>query len=263
MANLSSFAKKYGPWAAVAGASEGLGAAFAEALASRKINLILLARREAMLAGLAESLQKKHGVEIRTAICDLADPGFPEVLKKASAGIEVGLGIYNAAYSFIGPLLDKPLESALRVVDVNIRGPLYFLHTLGPAMKERGRGGLVLMSSIAGFQGSPRLATYAASKAFNIVLGESLWSELKSHGVDVLVTCAGAIRTPNYNATQTGEAPGTLEPSAVAEKTLRSLGKGPIAVPGFVNQLARFFLGRLLSRRGAVGVMDRSTKGLQ
>lgn len=263
MNSRSFFAQKYGPWAVVAGASEGLGAAFAEALASRKINLILLARREAVLAKLAEGLRARHGIEVRTAVCDLADPGFVEALSQATAGVEIGLGVYNAAYSFVGALLDKPLSSALRVVDVNIRGPLFFLHALGPAMKKRGRGGLILMSSIAGFQGSPRLATYAASKAFNVVLGESLWAELKSHGVDVLVTCAGAIRTPNYEATQTGEAPGTLEPEAVAEAALRALGKGPITVPGFVNRLARFFLGRLLSRRAAVGIMDRATRDLQ
>jgi len=119
------------------------------------------------------------------------------------------------------------------------------------------------MSSMAGFQGSPRLAAYAASKAFNIVLGESLWAELRPKGVDVIVSCAGAIRTPNYLATTRKEAPGTLDADAVVAVTLDALGSGPVVVPGGVNKVARFFLGRLLSREGAVGVMAKSTKGLQ
>ncbi len=128
-------------------------------------------------------------------------------------------------------------------------------------MRARKRGGLVLMSSVAGFQGAPGLAPYAASKAFNIVLGESLWGELRADGVDVVTSCAGAIRTPNF-ATAAGagaaEPPGILDARAVAEITLDALGHGPVVVPGGVNKLALFLLRRLLSRRGAVGMMERS-----
>ena len=118
------------------------------------------------------------------------------------------------------------------------------------------------MSSLAGYQGAPRIATYAASKAFNIVLGEGLWHELRTHGVDVVVSSAGAIRTPGYTKAAKGDAPGTLDAAVVAEKTLDALGRGPLVVPGATNQLARFVLGRVLSRRGAVAVMARSTKDL-
>jgi short-subunit dehydrogenase len=257
------FRSKYGPWSVVAGASEGLGAAFADALAARGTSLVLVARRKGMLDDLAAAIRAKHHVEVRTAACDLADPAFTGAIAAACDGAEIGVGVYNAAYSFIAPLLDRPLDDALRVVDVNVRGPLRFVHALAPAMRARGRGALVLMSSLAGFQGSPRLATYAASKAFNIVLGESLWAELRPHGVDVVVSCAGAIRTPNYLATTKKEAPGTLDAADVVEATLASLGKGPIVVPGATNKLARFFLGRLLTRRGAIGVMARSTTDLE
>jgi short-subunit dehydrogenase len=257
------FSSHYGPWCVVAGASEGLGAAFAEALASRGLHLVLLARRAPLLSALASALTAKHGVQVRTVPCDLADESFVRALLGSTRDVEIGLGVYNAAYSFVGELLTHPLEDALRVVDVNVRGPLRFLHALAPSMIARRRGGLILMSSIAGFQGAPRLSAYAASKAFNIVLGESLWAELRPHGVDVLVSCAGAIRTPNYAAAMRKEAPGTLDPSDVAERTLRALGDGPMVVPGGINKLARFFLGRALSRRGAVSVMAKSTESLE
>jgi short-subunit dehydrogenase len=94
------------------------------------------------------------------------------------------------------------------------------------------------------------------------VLGESLWAELKPKGVDVLVSCAGAIRTPNYQSALRKEAPGTLSPTEVAERTLNALGKGPLFVPGAVNKLARFFLGRMLTRSAAVEVMQKSTASL-
>jgi hypothetical protein len=129
-------------------------------------------------------------------------------------------------------------------------------------MATRGRGAIVLMSSMAGFQGSPRIATYAASKAFNTILGEGLWRELRPRGVDVLVSCAGAIRTPGYLKTVAKDAPGTLDPAVVAMRTLDALGHGPTVVPGAANQVARFVLGRILSRRAAVALMASSTRDL-
>jgi short-subunit dehydrogenase len=256
---VTSFSDRYGPVAVVAGASEGLGAAFAEALAARGLHLVLLARRGALLAELASRIAERHRVTVKTVTADLADGTFVEALRGATQGLEVGLAVYNAAYSFHAPLLDRPLADALRVVDVNVVGPLRFVHATVPAMRARGRGGVVLMASIAGFQGAPGLAAYAASKAFGIVLGESLWAELRPHGVDVVTACAGAIRTPNYGAMSAKEPPGTLDAAVVAKKALDALGRGPVVVPGAVNGLALFILRRVLTRAGAVGLMQRST----
>jgi short-subunit dehydrogenase len=258
-----SFLSRYGPWAVVAGASEGLGAAFAEALAARGLNLVLLARRVELLAEVKERLGAKNGVEIRTEACDLGRPGLGGVLEDITRDLDVGIAIYNAAYAPLGNVLERSADDLLRVIDVNVRGPLLFARTLAPAMVSRGRGGIVLMSSMAGFQGTPRIATYAATKAFNTILGEGLWRELGPHGVDVLVSCAGAIRTPGYRKTATEDAPGTLDASVVARRTLDALGHGPTVVPGATNRLARFMLGRVLSRRTAISIMAGSTKDLQ
>jgi len=257
-----SFAARYGPWAIVAGASEGLGAAFAEQLAARGVNLLLLARRVELLAEVKQRLSADTSVEIRTEACDLARHDLAEVIEGLTRDLEIGLAVYNAAYSPIGAALDRPLAELLRVVDVNVRGPLVLARTLAPAMVSRGRGGIVLMSSMAGFQGAPRIATYAASKAFNIVLGEGLWSELAPHGVDVVVSCAGAVRTPGYQRTSKRDAPGTLDANVVAQQTLDALGRGALIVPGATNQLARFMLGHLLPRRAAISIMASSTKDL-
>jgi short-subunit dehydrogenase len=176
--------------------------------------------------------------------------------------VEVGVGVYNAAYSFVAPLLSRPPQDALRVVDVNVRGPLLFVHQLAPPMVARGRGAIVLMSSLAGNQGSPGLSAYAASKAFTTTLAESLWGELKPSGVDVLACVAGAIRTPGYASALARDAPGTLDAAQVAQAALDALGTGPVVVPGATNRLATFAMRRLLPRRAAIGIMGRSLRGL-
>lgn len=258
----SNFASKYGPWAIVAGASEGLGAAFAAALAARGLNLLLLARRAEHLARVADDVRKNTRVEVQTHAIDLARPDIAAALDALTANLDIGLAVYNAAHAPIGEFANRPLDDLTRVVDVNIRAPLILAHTLAPKLIARRRGGIVLMSSLAGYQGAPRIATYAASKAFNIVLGEGLWSELKAHNVDVVVSAAGAIRTPGYAKAATKDAPGTLDASEVASQTLDALGRGPVVVPGTVNKIARFALGRLLPRRTAIDIFARSTKDL-
>jgi hypothetical protein len=171
--------------------------------------------------------------------------------------------VYNAAYSTIGPFLDRPVEDHLRAIDVNCRGPLVLAHLFGRAMAERRRGGIVLMTSTAGSQGGPWLASYAASKAFNLILAESLWDELAASGVDVLACRAGATRTPGYEASKPrpSRVP-LLEPSYVVERTLAALGHGPSIVPGAFYRFSAFVMGRLLPRRMAIQIMGRATRKL-
>ena len=257
-----SFKQKYGPWALIAGASEGLGAAYAEALAKRGLNLILLARRALLLEKLAASLESQYRIQVEFYSVDLADLAKT---KNLIQGIEqdVGLFIFNAAYAPIGYFVDVEEVELLKIIDVNVKAPLVLSKILVPEMIKRKRGGIILMSSLAGTQGSPKIATYAASKAFNTILAEGLWGELKESGIDVLTSCAGAIRTPGYQkAKDLKEAPGTLDPNQVAERTLKALGKGPVVVPGRINQFARFLMGRLLPRRTAISLMKQNTKDL-
>jgi short-subunit dehydrogenase len=256
------FTTRYGAWAAVAGASEGLGEAFADALAARGVNLLLLARRAEALGEVARRIRSEWGVEVRPLTIDVASPNLPIALAEASTGLEIGLVVYNAAFAPIGPFFDLPEEDLFQAIDVNVRGPIVFLRSLVPPMLERGRGAVVLMSSLSGLQGSPKIATYAATKAFNTILAEGLWGELRSNGIDVVASCAGAIRTPGYSQSSAKEAPGMLDPIEVAEQTLRALGRGPRIVPGWVNKIASTLLQRILSRGAAVRLMSANTKDL-
>lgn len=260
---IDNFAKRYGPWAVIAGASVGLGEAFARELGRRKVNLLLIARRQHALAGLAAELRAAHAVEIRTLALDLARADLLDALVPATTDLDVGLVVYNAASSTIGPFLDRPLDEHLRVIDVNCRGPLLLAHHFGRAMAARGRGGLVLMSSTAGGQGGPWLSSYAASKAFNTVLGEALWDELSPSGVDVVVCRAGATRTPGYEASKPrpSRVP-LLEPGFVAASTLAALGRGPSVVPGLFYRFSDFLMARLFPRRMAIRIMGRATRKL-
>ncbi|HPU03676.1 MAG TPA: SDR family NAD(P)-dependent oxidoreductase, partial [Rhodoglobus sp.] len=175
----------------------------------------------------------------------------------------IGLLVYDAAHAPIGRFEDVPEDQLAQAVSVNVRTPLLLAKLLSGPMIERGRGGIVLMSSLAGGQGSPNIAAYAATKAFNAILAEGLWKELKPRGIDVLACLAGAILTPGYREAEGGRpAPGTLEAAEVAEQTLRALGKGPMVVPGVVNKVGRFVLTRLLSRRAAIDIMAKNTGGL-
>jgi short-subunit dehydrogenase len=259
---LSRFQEKYGPWAVIAGASAGLGEAFARGLAARGLHLVLLARRQAALEVLAAQLRTQYGVEVRLEAMDVGGPDLGPRVARLAAGIEVGLLVYNAAHSVIGPFLENPLEQQLRVIDVNCRGPLTLAHELGGAMARRGRGGIVLMTSLAGSQGGPLLASYAASKAFNLVLAEGLWAELGPRGVDVIACRAGATRTPGYASSNPKKSIRLMDVGPVVEETLAALGRKPSLVPGALNRLAAFVLVRLFPRRTAIWLMGRATRQL-
>jgi short-subunit dehydrogenase len=261
-----SFAERYGPWAVVAGASEGLGAAFAEELAARGLNLVLIARRAEALDRLATELHAACGVDIRTASIDLGSDDVAAAIGTATDGLEVGLLVYNAAYSEIGPFLEQDVAGKLRTLDVNCRAPLILADALARPMAARGRGGILLMASLAGLQGSPLVAVYAATKAFNVVLGEGLWQELRAHGVDVVPFVAGATSTPNFLRTNPRLAglfaPPVMPARAVAREGLDALGRGPRAVAGRRNRFALLLMERLLPRRARIEIMGRATRAL-
>jgi short-subunit dehydrogenase len=258
---LKPLRERYGPWALVAGASAGLGEAFARKLAEAGLNLILMARRQEALERLAIELHAR-GVEVRVAAGDLGRSDLKDAVEELTADLEVGLLVYNAAHSVLGTFVERPLEEQLKVIEVNCRGPLTLCHVLGGPMARRGRGGIVLMTSIAGSQGGPLLASYAASKAFNLVLAEGLWAELGDRGVDVVACRAGATRTPGYAASNPKASVPLMEAEQVVAKALGALGRGPSVVPGALNKVASFAFGRLLPRRASIRIMGRATHRL-
>ncbi len=259
----TGFVDRYGPWALVAGASEGLGAAYARALAARGLDLVLVARRREALEECGAALERDHGVRVRCLDGDLGDRRFLEELLETCASLDVGLLVYNAAHAPVGPFTSARLDDLLRVAAVNVRGPVSLVHGLLPGLVARGRGGVILMTSLAGNQGSPYISTYAASKAFIRVFAEGLWYELKDEGVDILACQAGAVRTPGYSGASEGkDAPGTLDPEQVVAQALAALGRKPVVVPGRLNKVAAALMIRLLPRRRAIAIMAGNTEVL-
>jgi short-subunit dehydrogenase len=240
-----TFAEKYGPWAVVLGASEGLGEAFARGIASRGVKVVVAARRAEPLQRVADDL----GVEARSIALDLAAADFLDGLRSGTDDLEVGLVIYNAAAAYVGEFEDQTLDSMRAIVDVNCWGPLAVCEHFGAPMVRAGRGGIVLMSSGAGLAGSPYNAAYSASKAFDLMLGESLWAEWRERGVDVMSVIGPAIDTPTFRAMTPPEAiaamPPAMTPEAVAEEVLDAIGSGPSFVPGENNRQGIAILGSL------------------
>jgi hypothetical protein len=259
---VDAFLKRYGPWALVAGASEGIGEAFARELARRGLNLMLVARRSEPLEAAAREIAALAKVQVRCLSLDLAREDAVAVLEKEVAGLDVGLVVYNAALAPTGGFLEIPLGEQLSAIDVNVRGPLGMAHRFGQRMASRGSGGIVLLSSLTAFQGSPFVTTYGATKSFLLTLAEGMWFELAPRGVDVLAVCAGATRTPRYLKSAKGRAPGELDPDQVAREALASLGHGPLMIPGRFNRFASQLMRRLLPRRMTIRIMGGQTRHL-
>ncbi len=258
----AQFKEKYGQYALIAGGSDGLGFAFAQALAQRGLNLVLIARQEERLKAAAASLKETYSVDVIALAADIADYGNVKKLI-GTLNVSIGLLVYNAAFAPIGLFENTSEEQLALAAAVNVKTPLLLAKLLSAPMIRQKRGGIVLMSSLAGAQGSPNIAAYAATKSFNAILAQGLWEELKPHGIDVLACCAGAILTPGYQqAKKAKAAPGTLSAQDVAEKTLNALGKGPIIVPGIVNKIGRFVLTRVFCIKTAIKIMSKNTGGL-
>jgi short-subunit dehydrogenase len=253
------FAATYGPWAIVAGGSEGLGAAFAAEIARQGVNLVLVARRQAPLEETARRLTAEHHVEVITVAADLADPAALDAIATAAAGAEIGLVVANAAIAPAGPFLSAEPGELAAAVDLNCRTSLLLARAFLSAMAERGHGGMIFVSSLAGMQGVPGLAAYSATKAFLISLGESLWAELRPCNVDVLTVAAGAVQTPGYEQAARRRAPGTTSPEVVAASAIGALGHGFRVVPGTVNKVSAFALQRLTPRRTAIAVFGKAS----
>jgi len=258
--------RKYGQLALVAGASEGLGAAFSHCLAASGMDLVLVARRREPLEKLAVSLAEEHHVKVLPACFDLSDMDAASKIKEFTGDREIDLLVYNAALSHIGPFENADAGYNARIAITNMLTPMNLIRIFGEGMLERKRGAIVLMSSLAGFQGSGFLAAYAATKSFNMVLAESLWYEWRSKGLDVIACCAGATATENYIRTNPGKsgffAPAVQSPAEVVNECFKWLGKRPSFISGRGNRLAGFIMQRLLPRKMSVKIMGDNTRKL-
>ncbi len=238
---LTDFRERYGPWAVIAGGSQGLGAAFADQLAEQGFNLTLSARNAEVLGTFAAGLRERWpSIVVKTVASDLSTAEGVEALIDATLGDEVGLFIHNAGTGTrMQPFLDLPFQYHANLLSLNATSMLELAYHFARPMGGRGRGGMVIVGSLAGLGGQYGLTTYAAVKAFSRVFCEGFWFEMKPHGVDVLALTPGGIETPSRQrdfpqVTGTG-----MSPADVAREALANIANGPVYFPGPNGEKAR------------------------
>lgn len=260
------FNRRYGPWTLVVGGSNGIGAEFARQLAARGLNLLLVGRREAAVEGLARELAGEFGIEATPFPADVSTRSGLDSLVEYSNDFDIGLLVANAALSVVGPFLDQTLEGHRELLSLNCAAPLRLTYELGRRLRKRGSGGIILLSSMASFQGTALTAHYAASKAYVRLLAEGLWEELRPFGVDVLASCPGTVRTPTFlkdrpvNRRLASLPVMECEPTVAA--TLRALGRVPVVVPGMIDRIVAFFMQRVLPRRLLIRLTAGTTRAM-
>ena len=204
-------------------------------------------------------------VETRVVVGDIMASDVLRSVAEAAQDLDVGLLVYNAALSSTAAWLDTPIDRHLAMIDVNVRGPLILMDHFVRPMIARHRGGVILLSSMSALQGSPMVATYAATKAFTLNLAESLWDEWRRAGVDVTALVPGQTDTPGFRSsaprsTRGGPAPMAVGP--VVSEALAALGSGPSVIPGRLNKVLGYTFSRVLPRRRAVGYMGRTLRAM-
>jgi len=253
---METFRTHYGPVALITGGAQGIGLAFAKTLAARGLDLVLVDLRDDLLGGVAAELERAHGVAVHPIVLDVGERSAGERFRELADQHEIGLGIANAAIGGVGPFLSESLDAHRARLAVNCGGALSLCHALSPSMLDRGRGGLILLSSMAGLQGTGGVASYSATKAYDLALAEALWYELKPGGVDVVAVLPGSTDTPGMRSSHPREDRVVLmEPEEIAVEGLDALGRVPRHVCGEANRrvadaLAKLPLEQLLQVMG-------------
>jgi len=260
------FVTRYGPRALVAGGAVGMGAEYCRQIAATGLDMLILDRDEPALAATAAEVRSAPGaVDVATAVVDLGQPAdrLLDALRRAVGDREIGLVVANAAWSPVGPFLDADLTALLTAIDINCRAPVVLAHELGARMVARGRGGIIIMSSLAAESGAAQVALYSATKAFDLVLAEGLWYELRNRGVDVVAIRPGSTRTPGWQSSQpaSGDLQGVMEPADVVRDALAALGTTPSIAAGAANRAAEAMF-RNMDRRAVIELMSGITSQL-
>jgi len=259
----TSFKEKYGSYAIVVGASAGIGEALASQIASKGVNLVLVARRSEKLTVLATALEQQFDIKTLCVPLDLLQEDAVDMLAEAVAELDIGLLVVNAASVLAGSFLKNSYEQESNLVRLNTFVSARLVHRIGNRMKLQKRGGILLVSSLAGNAPTPYQASYAATKAYLSSFGQALAFELASDGVDVLVVAPGATDTEGLKSTANidySKMKGVqmMTADAVAKDAIANLGNKTYMIPGFRNRLSGFILG-MLPRKVSLRMIGRMT----
>ena len=251
--------RRYGKWAVVTGASDGIGRAFAWEAARSGLHLVLVARRKDRLDSLAEEIAAALKVQTMVLACDLSqDPGIDAVVN-ATKAMDVGLLVAAAGFGTSGPILEATLDEERTMLQVNCYALLALSVHFGRQFAKRGRGGMILMSSLVGWQGTPFAAHYAATKAYVQSLAEAMHAELKGSGVDVLASAPGPVNS-GFAARANMRMGAAATPADIAKASLAALGRRRTVVPGLLSKVLTYSLVLLprVARTRVMGQIMRS-----
>lgn len=232
-----NFVQQYGPTALVTGASSGIGAAMAEVLAERGLDLVITARNGERLRSLSKRLAEEYNVAVKTASCDLAMASGPNQVIQACENADIGLVVSNAGFGLKGAHQQQDEQECLNMLMVNCNAAVQLSRLFTPRLLERGRGGFLFTSSVEGFFGFPYSAAYSASKGFMNNFGEALWGELSPQGIDVLTLCPSSTDTEALDKQGIDKSQlDLMSAREVAEIGLNNLKNGPTIIAGEQNQ---------------------------
>jgi short-subunit dehydrogenase len=258
---------RYGGCALVTGAARGIGRAFAQLLAAEGFDLLLVDREEAETKALADELHGTYGIEATAQISDLAKPDLENEARSWAQRYEIGLLVNNAGISLLDPFFEISLDDHLSTLDLNCRATLVLTHIIGQRMRDRGRGGIIVVSSASALSGSPYFCHYAATKAYGLNLAAGLWSELRGSGVDALAVCPGMTDTkPVQDQKLDQNLPFYIplsDPKSVALAALGALGRQPALVPTWTDRVSTGLLSKLLPRRWTLSIIKRSIEKMR
>lgn len=234
--SLKTHLQKYGPWALVTGASSGIGREIALNLAEANINLILSGRNILALKELSDTILTQFDVKVQIVQTDLNESKGISYLLSQVQPLDIGLLIASAGFGTSGEFLKSSLEEEVSMLEVNCKALFILTHHFARQFSTRGKGGIILMSSMVGFQGVPYAAHYAATKAYVQSLAEALALELKSSGIDVLAAAPGPVNT-RFGDRANMQLGNALKPSDIAIPILKALGRRSTVLPGLLTKI--------------------------
>jgi len=256
-------------YALITGASAGIGAAFALALAAQGTPLVLTARRGDRLQELAARIQAEHGVDVVVLACDLADPRAPAWLQAEieRRGVFVGMLVNNAGYGLTGYLLSQPWSAHAEFLQVLLNAPTELCHRFLPAMRERGHGRIINVASLAGHvPGSSGQTLYAGTKAYLIKLSQALSLEYGGEGIHTCALCPGFTYSEFHDVTGSRDLVAKMpkwmwmHADLVVAEGLAAVERGDaVWVSGRVNRLIRTVF-KLLPDRIALRMIGRRSR---
>jgi uncharacterized protein len=261
MSQNKMFLKRYGQWAIVTGATNGIGREFAIQLAELGFNMVLVARRRYLLEELAHQLTQQHRIECMILDIDLSQTTATSEIVSQIQELDLGLLVASAGFGSAGNTIQGNINQELKMIDVNCRSLFELSHACGKRFSIQKRGGIILMSSLLAFQGAAGSANYAATKAYVQTLAEGMYHELKLVGVDVLAVAPGPVET-GFAEQANMQFAFALQPRTVVREAISALGRKMTVRPGLMTKFLEFSLSMLLFRYLRVLVMGRVMTGM-